>query len=70
MEKNKYALAYKEVIMDFALRITFHGNCAEAVEFYSDVFGVAPKEIYSFYDKRDILGDVPVGGICWNLHCI
>ena len=45
--------------MDFALRITFHGNCAEATAFYSEVFGVTPKEVLTFGDKRDIIGEVP-----------
>ena len=45
--------------MEIALRITFHGNCAEAAAFYSDVFGVTPKDVSTFGDKRDIIGDVP-----------
>ena len=48
-----------EVIMVFTFRITLNGNCAEAVAFYSDVFGIIPSEVITFNDRRDRLGDVP-----------
>ena len=44
--------------MNFALRITLNGKCAEAVKFYSEVFGIAPAEYFTFGDKRDLLGGV------------
>ena len=45
--------------MDFAFRITFHGNCNEAIDYYAGVFRITPTQTKTFGDKRDVLGDVP-----------
>jgi len=45
--------------LTIAMRISFVGQCADAVAFYCDTFGVKPIEILTFGESRDIIGDVP-----------
>ena len=45
--------------MTIAMRIAFSGKCADAISFYCDVFDIEAKNVSTFGEQQEILGDVP-----------
>lgn len=41
------------------MRISLPGNCAEAVAFYCDAFGIEARNVFTFGERQDALGEVP-----------